>query len=79
MGFKNLPTNSFTTFSEAYILYEGEWIDISTCILGDDKESILSCSKISDIVRISNGTMAEVKIIKDGKSYVGEVTLEWPL
>ena len=30
MGFKNLPTNSFTTFSEAYILYEGEWIDIST-------------------------------------------------
>ena len=79
IGLKDLQINSFTTFSEAYILHEGEWIDISTCILGDDKESILSCSKISDIVRISNGTMAEVKIIKDGKSYVGEVTLEWPL
>ena len=75
IGLKDLQTNSFTTFSEAYILYEGEWIDISTCILGDR----LSSSKISDIVSITNGAMAEVKIIKDGKSYVGNVTLGWPL
>ena len=49
------------------------------CILGDDEENRLSSSKISDIVSITNGAMAEVKIIKDGKSYIGNVTLEWPL
>ena len=79
IGLKDLKTNSFTTFSEAYILYEGEWIDISTCILGDDKENRLVSSKISDIVNISNNSMAEIKIIKDGKSYVGKGILSWPL
>ena len=76
---KDLQTNSFTTFSEAYILYEGEWIDVSTCIFGDDKENGVSPFYISKIVNISNNSMAEIKIIKDGKSYVGKGILSWPL
>ena len=76
IGLKDLQTNEFTTFSEAYILQEGEKIDISTCII----ENIYISSNLlmKYVEGINDGDNVEIIIIKDEKEYKGEVTISVP-
>ena len=76
IGLKDLQTNDFTTFLEAYIVYNDERIDISTCII---ENTYIASNLVKNIVSINNGDTVEIIIVKDGKSYSGEVKLSWPL
>ena len=76
-------------FEEAYIIYEGERIDVTDCIvsyedgdfgvnLWDVAKKLEKIEKIEDVYDI-NGTTQTFEIVKDGKSYFGDVTMIWPV
>ena len=76
IGLKDLQTNDFITFSEAYIVYNDERVDINTCIIDN---TYIASNLVKDIVRVNNGDSVEIIIVKNGKSYSGEVKVSWPL
>lgn len=81
IGLKDLQNDSFTTFTSAYINYNNEIIDITDCIYNQNNMSIIEGNDIRKVMReTASGFSAglyEVRIVKDGKSYSGEVEVSW--
>ena len=74
-------------FQKAYIIYQGEKIDITDCVI-EYKKSIYAndiYGKLRDLGKLNNseewkiwskGTVQKIEIIKNGMSYFGEVELQ---
>ena len=69
-------------FQQAYIIFNGERIDMTSCIQQHDDEIYIDPTsiayKLEEIGKIDNmydvdGTIQKIELIKDGKSYYGEV------
>ena len=76
IGLKDLQTNNFTTFSEAYIIRNGEKVDISICI--NDNTAILVHELRDRLgIEINRGEVEKIIIVKDGKEYIGELIMDW--
>ena len=69
-------------FQQAYIIFNGERIDMTSCIQQHDDEIYIGPTsmayKLEEIGKIDNmydvdGTIQKIELIKDGKSYYGEV------
>ena len=79
---------SVLEFEKAYIIYEGERIDVTDCIFSDEDDFGVSLwdtakklersGKIEDDYDIS-GTTQIFEIVKDERRYFGEVTMLWPV
>ena len=77
--------NNEVDFEQAYIIYKGERIDISSCI---DKEEVSymriynvawyleEIQKVDDQDELAE-TRQIFEIVKDGKSYFGAVLIHW--
>ena len=76
-GLKDLENDSFTTFTNAYVNYNGELVDISEYIVNYEGISAINSWNISELIGFENNTMKEVVLIKDGKEYRGEVLMHW--
>lgn len=75
-------TNNPTTFSQAFIVYNDEVIEITDLIEVEDGYNYLWAPDIRTKVDIDlheSGKTKDLKIIKDGKTYEGNVVLIWPL
>ncbi len=76
---KDLQSDNCTTFTNAYINCNDEIIDITACIETENNMSTISSWEIRKKVGsglVWGGTY-EVTIVKDGKSYSGEVVIKW--
>lgn len=77
--------NKTADFENAYIFYEGERIDVTSCIAesNDVVKSVdvgfllENMEKVSDLNDI-NGSLQTFEIVKDGKSYFGRGEINWP-
>ena len=77
-----------TNFEEAYIIYNGEKIDVTDCI-GNKKDYpyldiLLIALKLKELGKLENidelsGTKQTLQIVKDGVSYFGYGLVAWPL
>ena len=79
-------TNNHVDFQNAYIIYNEERIDITSCIVEDEGDffvSILSVArKLENMGKVEykdelSGTIQTFELIKDGKSYFGDVVMHW--
>ena len=75
-----------TYFEKAYLIYKEERIDITSCI-----EDVMNCNSISILNMVSylenigeiedrndlGGTTQKFELVKDGRSYFGDIVLEW--
>ena len=79
IGLRDVQNNSYTTFTNAYISYNNEMIDISNCIYTENGMSMISCWEIRKKVGsgLVWGDNYKVTVVKDGKSYSGEVVIRW--
>ena len=77
-----------TNFEEAYIIYNGEKIEVTDCI-GNKKDYpyldiLLIALKLKELGKLENidelsGTKQTLQIVKDGVSYFGYGLVAWPL
>ena len=78
--------NNITNFENAYIIYNGEKIDVTDCIM-EYKENILVAvksvakklerlEKVEDMYDLS-GTTQTFELVKDGVSYFGNALMTW--
>lgn len=75
-------TNNPTTFSQAFIVYNDEVFEITDLIKVEDGYNYLWANDIRNKVDIDiheSGETKDLKIIKDGNTYEGNVVLSWPL
>ena len=75
-------------FEEAYIIYEGERIDVTDCVFSYEELFGVSLRNVAIKLEENNkieehhdiaGTTQTFEIVKDGKSYFGDVTMIWPV
>ena len=78
--------NNRIEFEEAYIIYEGERIDVMDCIYNDGRGDCIDCLNVnrkffgsSGIENSLYGTTQTFEIVKDGNSYLGDVVMVWIL
>lgn len=71
-----------TNFEEAYIIYNGEKIDVTDCILEDEKSIRTNkvAAKLQRLGKVENwndlsGTTQTFELVKDGVSYFGDVLI----
>lgn len=72
IGLKNEETNEFTTFSDAYIIYNNQLINIKNCIIDNQK-----INKEGLIDSVDNGSILNVILIKDENVYSGNIGFFW--
>ena len=78
IGLKDIEKDSLTTFLNAYIIYNGELIDITAAIKDENDISKMYIGDIGNIVYETtskpfyNG-MYDLIIVKDGQNYYGQV------
>ena len=82
IGLKNLENDSYTTFSEAYIIYNNEAIDITETITNENDTSAILGGAIANIVdekyqKFDHNLYKAIIIIKDGQAYYGKPGIEW--
>ena len=77
-GLKDLENDTFTTFTNAYVNYNGELVDISEYIVNYEGIYGITSWDIRELIGRENNTKKEVVLIKDGKEYRGEVLMWWP-
>ena len=82
IGLKNLENDSYTTFSEAYIIYNNEAIDITEAITNENDISAILGGTIANIVdekyqEFDYDLYKSIMIIKDGQVYYGKPGIEW--
>ena len=82
-------TDEPTTFEESYIIYNGERININNCIEENNGINFIDTQDVAlylqDIGVVTDRytelyeTIQKFEIIKDGKSYFGDVAMIWPI
>ena len=74
-------TNIPTTFTEAYVLFNNEWKNITQIIYLEESEnfSFINGGDLKDLISIGNNETAQFLIIKDGKNYFGTAKVAWPV
>ena len=80
-------TDEPTTFEESYIIYNGERININNCIeennginfvdIYDVASYLQDIGVVTDMYTELHETIQKFEIIKDGKSYFGDVAMIW--
>ena len=79
-------TNNHVDFQNAYIIYNEERIDITSCIGEDEGDFFVSiysvARKLENMGKVEykdelSGTIQTFELIKDGKSYFGDVVMHW--
>ena len=85
------PSKEQVDFQKAYIIYQGEKIDITDCISGNEIQGKRIYAndiydKLRDLGKLNDseeewkiwhkGTVQKIEIIKNGMSYFGEVELQ---
>ncbi len=79
-------TSNSVDFQKAYIIYNGERIDITSCIEEDDEDFFVAIYSVTiileDMGKVEynselSGTIQTFEFIKDGKSYFGDVVMNW--
>lgn len=74
-----------TDFEEAYIIYEGERINLETCIFNREYKYVdilnvarllVEKGKVGNKKELS-GTIQKFELIKNGKSYFADLKMEW--
>ena len=78
--------NNRIEFEEAYIIYEGNRIDVMNCIDNDGRGECIGCLNVNRKLSYTGviedslyGTTQTFEIVKDGNSYFGDVIMQWPL
>ena len=83
IGLKDIENDVYTTFSNAYLIYNNEVIDITEAITNRNDMSEISGGEIANIVKEIypefNGGLSEIIIVKNEKSYFGEALVDWPV
>ena len=81
----NRNDNKMTDFERAYIIYNGERVDITECISKDENMYIKMgtiAGFLESIGKVENyhdvgGTTQTFEILKKDKNYVGREIVEW--
>lgn len=80
IGLKDIENDVYTTFSNAYIVYNNEAIDISNYIINENGMSMIYGQSLEEIVGSQNyGVVTDVILIKNNQSYMGKVEIKWPI
>ena len=80
IGLKDIEKDVYTTFSNAYIVYNNEAIDISNYIINENGMSMIYGQSLEEIVGSQNyGVVTDVILIKNNQSYMGKVEIKWPI
>ena len=79
-------TNIPVDFQNAYIIYNGEKIDVTSCIVEYEEDFFVDIYSVTILLE-DNGkveddhdlgdTIQTFELVKDGKSYFGDVVMDW--
>ena len=80
IGLKDMEKNDYTTFSNAYVIYNGQIIDVTGAIINENNISLMNAFDVEDIIweAISVEFMnpvVDVVIVKDGQYYYGKIEI----
>ena len=78
-GLKDIETNNFTTFTNAYIVCNNNLVDVSSNIYNEDNISYISTGDFADMFGLdfSDEPIKTVGVfVKDGVNYYGEIEIK---
>ena len=78
IGLKNEETGEFTTFSDAYIIYNKQLINIKNCIVDNQKIDNWQLVVNGILSNADVGSILNIILIKDGNAYCKNMKIQWP-
>lgn len=78
IGIKNEETGEFTTFSDAYIIYNNQLINIKNCIVDNQKIDNWQLVVNGILSNADVGSILNIILIKDGNAYCKNMNIHWP-